>query len=103
MRRSETPADSCSGSLLLLGSHLLELFFAHAGPGLLAGAFAGQLGAHELALLLCLGRHFVPPLVVIRPCLRALGHDGDTMAPGGANGSVQGTRLPATHGTSRRC
>src|SRR4051794_33456619 len=47
--------------LLVLARHLLELVLAHPRLCLLALALALQLGAHELSLLLGLGRHRMPP------------------------------------------
>src|SRR5260221_2343132 len=57
-----------SALLLGLAGHLLQLSLAHPGLGLLALTLARELGAHELALLLGLGRHSAPPG---EPTLRA--------------------------------
>src|SRR4029079_12976214 len=84
VRRGPPRARICRGAprgegrlalLLVVGlaRPLLELGFAHAGPGLLALALALELRAHEPALLLGLGWHAGPPFraTVGRPASRA--------------------------------
>src|SRR6266705_3384085 len=61
---------------LLLAGELLQLFLAHAGLRLLACALAGQLGAHELALLLTLRWHRG------LPAIEAIGDPGKTRPVG---------------------
>jgi len=90
--RRPGPRDFDRGRLAtsLFPRHLLKLFLAHAGTGLLACPLPGEFGSHEFALLFGLGWHANPCYGRRRECVHATSAD------------VANERPPAELGLRRR-